>query len=267
VKYHELIKELKNLDGEYEAYLYLVTEIACISKSYLYLHLQDEIPLDILNKINDAINKYHHDKIPVQYIIGYTYFYGLKIYVNDKVLIPRPETEEVVERVIKESKNYIEPKIVDIGTGSGCIAIALKKMLPKAKVYAIDISKDALEVARYNASRYNLDITFLENNLLEGINEKFDIIVSNPPYIDPDEEVMSLVYNHEPHLALFSPEGGLYHYRKILEQAKVVLKENGVIILEIAYNKKSEMLKLANGFTEAKVYQDLNQKDRIMVIR
>ncbi|HHU56136.1 MAG TPA: peptide chain release factor N(5)-glutamine methyltransferase [Acholeplasmataceae bacterium] len=269
MKYIELLQKYKKLGCEYEAILFLVTEISGITKSEVYLRLNDEIPEDIFIKINDAISKYINEEIPVQYIIGYTYFYGLKIFVDESVLIPRPETEEVVERVIKEAQKYKNPKIVDIGTGSGCIAIALKKNIKNASVFAIDISKSAIEVARKNASFNQVDITFWENDLLSGIGEKFDIIVSNPPYIDPEEDVMPLVLKNEPHIALFSKNKGLYHYEKILESAKDNLNKNGVIIFEIAYNKKDEIENLAKkySFQNISTYQDLNQKNRIVVIK
>jgi release factor glutamine methyltransferase len=268
MKYIDLFNECKTYNKENEAFLYLFTEIAEMSRSQLYLNFNQEIDEDIYIKLRIAINQYVKDNKPVQYIIGYTYFYGLKMMVNPKVLIPRFETEEVVEKAIQIGRSFTNPRIVDIGTGSGCIGITLKKHLPKASVMAIDISCDALEVAKTNANKNDVKIEFKENDLLSGISDKFDMIISNPPYIDEDEEVMDLVYDNEPHLALFSKNHGLYHYETILRQSTSVLNKNGVIIFEIAYNKKDEMIELANKYYKnIEVFKDIHNNDRIMIIQ
>lgn len=268
MKYLDLLEAVQNAGNKKSDLMFLITEISGLSKSELILNLKENVPKGILEKIKLAKKEYLVDNVPVQYIIGYTYFYGLKIHLTKDVLIPRSETEEVVEKVIELSKGFSNVGILDIGTGSGCIALALKANLANAHVSAIDISPKALEVAKRNADYHNLDIKLYENDLLENFKGEFDIIVSNPPYINPNEEIMDLVYDNEPHLALFSHENGLYHYRRILSKAKNVLSKDGVIVFEIAYNKKAEMISLAkNYFTKINVLKDIHNNNRIMIIR
>lgn len=268
MKYIDLINKTKEYNLEDEAFIYLISEISNFTKSELYLNLQKDIEEDLLEKLLKAIDLYAVKNFPVQYIIGYTYFYGLKIMVNKNVLIPRFETEEVVEVALNIASLFEKPTIIDVGTGSGCISIALKKNLTDSLIYAIDISKEALEVAKVNATNNNADICFIENDLLSDISLSCDIIISNPPYIDPEEEVMSLVKNNEPHLALFSKNKGLYHYEQILIQSKKILKPNGFIIFEIAYNKKNEMIQLASKYyNKIEVKKDIRNNDRIMIIQ
>ena len=268
MKYFELLDSFRQYDCEETALIFLLTEICKISRSELYLKLNDEIDDEKLIELNKAIKMHVFDLIPVQYIMGYTYFYGLKFMVNKNVLIPRFDTEVVVDEVIKASSNYKHVRIIDVGTGSGCIAIATKVNNPDANITAIDISKEALKVARENAEMNNVEINFIQNDLLTNIKGEFDIIVSNPPYIDTEEDVMSLVSDNEPHLALYSPEAGLYHYRKILEQSKMLLSKTGVIIFEIAYNKRDEMIELVKKYySKYEIIKDLNNNDRIMIIR
>lgn len=267
--YLELINKCKNYkDKEFEAFLYLITEITGMSKSNLYLKYNEVIDADLLIKIEEAINKYAINNIPVQYIIGYTYFFGLKVFVNSNVLIPRFETEEVVYEATKLFPKDKDLKIIDVCTGSGCIALSLKKHYLNSEVIAIDISPDALEVAVNNAKYHSLNINFLKNDLLDGITEEFDLIISNPPYIAYDEQVMSLVYDNEPHLALFSPEGGLYHYKRIIESSKKLLKKGGYIVLEIAYNRRNEMEDLVKQyFNNYEIKKDNYNNDRIIIIK
>ena len=263
-----MLESFKKYHVEESSLLYLLTEICGITRTELYTNLNMDINEEKLLKVLDAIDKYVNNNIPVQYLVGYTYFYGLKIYVNKNVLIPRFATEEVVHYVIDLARNMKSPNIIDVGTGSGCIAIALKKHLPDANVTAVDISNAALDVAKKNALINDVSINYIQNDLLSGINDKFDIIVSNPPYIDQNEYVMDLVKNNEPHLALFSPENGLYHYRMILDQSRNLLSSNGIIIFEIAYNKKQEMLALSKKYYHnIDVIKDINKNDRIMIIR
>lgn len=268
MKYYELISKFDNYNKEKSALIYLMTEICGINKAYLYANLQENIDENKLKLIEVAVDDYINKNVPVQYIIGYTYFYGLKIKVNPNVLIPRFETEELVNKVVEISKTYNNPKIVDVGTGSGCIAISLAKNIPGAIITAVDISNDALDVAKENARLNNVSIEFISSDLLTSVSGMFDIIVSNPPYIDIEEDVMDLVYDNEPHLALFSQEKGLYHYRQILIQSRKYLNDNGVILFEIAYNKKQEMIDLAKKhYQNIEVIKDIYNNNRIMVIR
>lgn len=267
MKYYELIDSFDKYNKEKSALLFLLTEILGISRSDIYQNINKEIDDSSLKKLNVAIRRYVDDNIPVQYIIGYTYFYGYKIKVNNDVLIPRFETEELVEHVISYAKKINHPRIIDVGTGSGCIAIALKKQIPDAQITAIDISEAAIAVAKENANSYGVKINFIVNNLLNGIEGDYDIIVSNPPYIDPAEDVMDLVYDNEPHIALFSSEKGLKHYRLILEQSRKLLVSNGKIFFEISYNKKHEMIDIAGKYYQnIEVIKDIHNNERIMII-
>lgn len=206
---------------------------------------------------------------PVQYIVGNVDFYGFELEVNPSVLIPRFETEQMVEKIIEKCKfKSSSLKIVDLGTGSGCIAIALQKKL-NCKVDAVDISKEALEIAKKNAVKNNADITFYQGDFLEPLTKTYDVIVSNPPYIDPEEEIMELVRKNEPSLALFAENHGLACYQKIINQAKRYLNPNGFLIFEIGYQQGNLLKEYAEKyFKKAKIVveKDLQGKDRYLWI-
>ena len=206
--------------------------------------------------------------IPVQYIVGNVDFYGVNLKVNKNVLIPRFETEELVSKVIEYSKDFKNPRIVDIGTGSGAIAITLKKKID-CEMVATDISHEALEVALENAHFNNVDIEFKEGNLLEPLSGKFDIIVSNPPYIAYDEEIMDIVKNNEPHIALYADNNGLYYYEEILKNIKPYLKENYLIAFEIGESEGESLRKLAKKYLnkDAIIERDMQGRDRFVFIK
>ncbi len=203
------------------------------------------LELDYLKKYKKKITQNDLDLLsqnyPVQYLIGHVDFLGLKIMVNEDVLIPRFETEYFVERIL----HYLEKKpinnLLDIGTGSGCIAIAIGKRL-NIKVVASDISSKALKVANENACFHNCDINFVLSNLFENINEKFDVIVSNPPYLNYKDDIMPRVRDYEPHEALFADNKGLFIIEKILKASINYLNEAGLIALEIG-DKQAEIVK------------------------
>lgn len=214
---------------------------------------------------------------PVQYVLGEAWFYNMKMYVNENVLIPRPETEELVEWIVKEEirnlKFKIQNFILDIGTGSGCIAIALKKLIEDAAVYAIDVSEAALEVAQQNATQQHVEINFLRLDFLDKSKREqlptFNIIVSNPPYITKSEEQKMAVnvLKYEPHLALFVPdENVLKFYIAIAAFSKKHLKENGSIFVEINEALGQEVVDLfkTNGFKNVMLKKDLQGKDRMV---
>ena len=228
-----------------------------------------------MKRCEEGINRLLEDE-PLYYVLSYTYFYGYKIIVNDKVLIPRPETEELAALILsKYDEFYAGQKIdlCDVGTGSGAIAIALAKEEPRLAVYASDISRDALEVAKENARINGCDITFLEGSMLEPYIEKglkFDILVSNPPYIKQHEHVERSVYDYEPHVALFGGEDGLRFYREIFENAHRVMKEKGMLFFEIGYDQKENLTALAcTHFPQAQIeaFKDINRKDRMLMIK
>ena len=228
----------------------------------------DEL-IKVSNNINEDYNKLLNE-YPIQYLIGYVNFYGYKINVNENVLIPRYETEYLVEKTINYYKKYFNGKvnILDIGTGSGSIAIALRKET-NCNVTACDISDDALNVAKNNAIMNDVIINFIKSDVFSNINDKFDIIISNPPYISENEEIMNSVDKYEPHLALYAEENGLYFYKKILKEAKEYLNKKSMIAFEIGLLQKDEIVNIAKKyFKNSKIIceKDLSEKDRYIFI-
>lgn len=213
-------------------------------------------------------------EVPIQYLLGRTNFYGLDFVVNEHVLIPRPETEELVEWIINDSKKTAKTKkikILDIGTGSGCIAISLAKNIPNAEVYAIDVSKKAIETAKRNAVQNKVEITFMLQNILETeeLKYNFDIIVSNPPYVRnlEKQEIKKNVLDYEPHLALFVEDNdALIFYRKIAELAQNNLSENGRLYFEINQYLGKEMIDLLEKmkFENIELKKDIYDNDRMI---
>lgn len=210
---------------------------------------------------------------PIQHIIGYEMFYGRQFEVNGNVLIPRPETEELVENALKISMKLFETKdihMADIGTGSGAIAISFKKEWPEATVAATDISEEALKVAERNAKKNEADITFYQGNLTEPIKQqKWDVVLSNPPYIAPEESaaMSKTVVDFEPKHALFAEEDGLYFYKKLAKELPRIMKTPSLIGLEIGYQQGTAVRDLfQKAFPEAQVeiIQDINGKDRMI---
>lgn len=208
---------------------------------------------------------------PIQYILGETSFYGLTFLVNEYTLIPRPETEELVQWILETNPTSSEIALLDIGTGTGCIPITLKKNLPKATVFASDVSEKALEVATKNASMNQVDVTFLQNDILAAITleQQFDVIVSNPPYVRELEkkEINTNVLQFEPHLALFVADNdALLFYRKITQLAQEYLLPNGQLFFEINQYLGPEMVALvaSYGFKEIELRQDIYGNDRML---
>ncbi len=207
---------------------------------------------------------------PAQYIIGQADFYGMQLKVDERVLIPRPETEELVELILAENPET-NLSVLDIGTGSGAIALALAKNRPAWSVTAVDISQDALDLAKENAKNQNLQIFLKKSDCFTEISEKYDIIVSNPPYISrEDESEVSLnVLHSEPHLALFADEDGLAIYRRIAEDAKDYLKDGGKIYLEIGYKQGQSVPELFRKHLPEKRVRTLKDQfgqDRMVVV-
>jgi release factor glutamine methyltransferase len=264
---YKTIANLKN--KEESAIKILIQELSGFSSTDFYLHYENEVSNDLELKIQKAIDEYLNEDIPVQYILGYTYFYGCKLNVNKNVLIPRRETEELVDWIIKNNK-ILNPHILDIGTGSGAIAIALNKHIKNAITTAVDISKDALVVAIINAKLNNQDINFIESDVFSNVNGKFNIIVSNPPYIDKIEDVEELVLKNEPHLALFAKNQGLYFYEKIIKEASNYLESKSLIAFEIPDNKDAQLQNIVNKYypnSINEIIKDLQGRSRILIIK
>lgn len=213
-------------------------------------------------------------EIPVQYLLGKTSFYGLDFKVNPSVLIPRPETEELVEWILESQKSKGEtqkPRVLDIGTGSGCIAVSLAKNIPTASVYAIDVSEKALAIAKRNAEINEVDLTFITQNILhtEDLGQQFDVIVSNPPYVRNLEkgEIKKNVLDNEPHLALFVEDNdALIFYRKIAGLAQKNLTNNGQLFFEINQylGKETTALLVQMGFKNIELRKDIYGNDRMI---
>ena len=257
---------------EAESFFYLILETKFQMKR-IDLALQPEIVFTETDVLYwDSIVEQLLQEIPIQYLLGTTSFFGMDFEVNANVLIPRPETEELVAWILeKYSKNRHPISILDIGTGSGCIAIALAKNLPNAKVAALDVSELALKTAKQNADRNAVSVTFLQKNILEPNNfkETFDIIVSNPPYIRNLEkvEIKKNVLEHEPHLALFVDDNdALLFYRKIAVLAQKSLNKNGELYFEINQYLGKEMIALLEelGYKDIVLRQDIYGNDRML---
>ena len=208
--------------------------------------------------------------IPVQYIVGNVDFYGYNFIVNDSVLIPRFETEELVSRTISYIRKFFNDgvKIVDLGCGSGCISVSLSCELG-VFVDAVDISSEALDVARKNCDRNNASVNFYLGNMLEPLSSKYDVIISNPPYISYDEEIDEIVKKNEPSLALYADNDGLYFYEEILKNCKKYLNNKFMIAFEIGYTQGDRVRDFALkylGDVSVSVEKDLSNRDRFVFI-
>ena len=290
-----IVKQYRNYFNETLKTIYPITEI----DSFFFLLLEEylgfrrvdivlksdfKITQETLNLLQSA-TKQLEQEVPLQYIIGKTEFYGLPFVVNKHVLIPRPETEELVAWVVSESSRFKtfntstkqttetkQLKILDIGTGSGCIPISLKKQLPFAKISAIDISEEALSVAKKNAVLNNVDIHFILQDILKtvALDQHYDIIISNPPYVRELEkkELKNNVLKNEPHVALFvENDNPLIFYAKIAELAKNYLNKNGLLFFEINQYLGTETIDLVNkkGLRNIQLKKDMFGNDRIIV--
>ena len=220
--------------------------------------------------INEILKKLE-SHYPVQYVIGNVEFLNTIINVDERVLIPRFETELLVEKTIKRIKalNIQNPRIIDLGTGSGCIAISLKKNLP-CFVTAIDISEQAIELAKENALKNQVEIEYKIENMINTNLEGYDVIISNPPYISYDEEIDDMVKNNEPSLALYASNDGVYFYDKILSECAKYLNDRFLIAFEIGYTQGDRIIKLAYKYlsedVNVKVEKDYSDKDRFVFI-
>ena len=230
-------EELIRQGEEAESLSFVYRSLKNLSFTEFVFSLQQEVTEKERQFVEEIYQQLAAHK-PAQYIIGYADFFGMHLKVDERVLIPRPETEELVELILTENPEE-NLKILDIGTGSGAIALGLAKNRPGWSVTAADISQEALELASENAKNQNLNIFFKKSDCFAEISEKYDIIVSNPPYISrKDESEVGLnVLHSEPHLALFADEDGLAIYRRIAEDAKDYLKDGGKIYLEIGYKQ------------------------------
>ena len=232
--------------------------------------LSEELSVEQENRYFDLINKNINEDTPLSHLVGFDYFYDRKFKVTKDVLSPRMETEELIYKVLEHIKKSKKDsfRILDLCTGSGIIAITLKKEIVEkyTEIVASDISEKALSIAIENANNNNANITFIKSDLFDNISGKFDLIISNPPYISYKDKIIikDSVLNYDPHLALFAEEDGIYFYRKIIENAVHYLSKDGVIFFEIGYDQKEKIFELGknNNFITT-VYKDINNRDRI----
>jgi len=268
---------LKNIQDEQEIesfFFILIEYLHNLKRVDVALNPNFELSDEEVEKWNTILVELQQEK-PIQYITGEAWFYGLRFEVNENTLIPRPETEELVEFILKETSNFQLPasslNILDIGTGTGCIPISLKVNLPQANVSAIDISEKALEVAKRNAASNKAEINFIQANILEvlDLNQNFDIIVSNPPYVRnlEKQEIKKNVLDYEPHLALFVEDtDALLFYRKIAQLALKNLSPNGLLFFEINQYLGKETVELLEnlGFKNIELKKDIYGNDRMI---
>ena len=245
---------------------YLLQMVCKIERSYYYVHGEEDITQDAQKEYEIAVQK-RAEHIPLQYIIGEQEFMGLRFKVNSNVLIPRQDTETLVEQVLKIVKPGM--KVLDLCTGSGCVLISVLKNAPELTGMGSDISKTALLVAKENAKLHEVDAEWVRSDLFDNITETFDVIMANPPYI-PTGEILSLmpeVREHEPILALDGMEDGLYFYRKIVAQAGEYLEQGGWLCFEIGYDQGEALKEMMTeaGYGQVKIIKDLAGLDRVAI--
>ncbi|MBQ3375113.1 MAG: peptide chain release factor N(5)-glutamine methyltransferase [Erysipelotrichaceae bacterium] len=277
--YHDVLwdtyRKLKDTDVSDEAVQILMLELCNMSHNDLFLNYDKEMPEELQKKFDEGVQRLLHNE-PLQYILGYQWFYGYKIKVNEEVLIPRYETEELVANVLADSDYYFPDKdvidIADVGTGSGAIALALKMEEPKFRMCATDISETALTVAEENARDLGVEVAFYQGDMLQPLIDKgikLDILVSNPPYIPREQEIQKSVDEYEPHVALFGGDDGLKFYRRIFQNAHKVIKDKSFLAFEIGYDEKDAIIEeVKRYFPEDRyeVLKDINKKDRMLFI-
>lgn len=254
--------------------VFLLLELSEMESHNLYYEYDNEMDDELNKRFQEALQRLLKQE-PLQHILGYEYFYGYKFKVNEDVLIPRPETEELVANVLADYDEYFHGQkvcAIDVGSGSGAIAISLKKEEANLVMYASDISEKAVAIAKENAQALGADVTFLVGDMLQPFidkNIKVDILVSNPPYIPAKEQMEKSVVDFEPHVALFGGEDGLKFYRMLFENAHKVIKDKAILAFEMGYNQKEAMEEEAKKYfpnDRMETVKDLNGKNRMFFI-
>lgn len=250
-------------------------EVANKESVDLYLNYEEEMNSELYEVYTAGVERMLNDE-PMQYILGYEWFYGRAFDVNSDVLIPRPETEELVSNVLiyidEMRENKEELTVIDVGCGSGAIGISLKLEEPSIKAYASDISEEALVVARNNAKKLEAEMEFFQGSMLDPFVErsiKVDVLVCNPPYIRDDAAMDASVVDYEPNVALFGGEDGLYFYRLVFDKCLDILNPNSLMAFEIGYDQKEALLEeVSKRFPAAKaeVLKDMYDKDRMLIV-
>lgn len=271
----QAVKKCEEFDVSLDAPQLLLMETCGLTNTELYVKYDEEVDEKYVRKFNSGVERLCKGE-PLQYVLGYWWFCGYKMIVNEGALIPRPETEELVGNVLADSDYYFKDldkiEIADVGTGSGAIAIALKKEEDKFNMTATDISFEALEVAKENAKINDCDIQLLQGDMLQPLIDKgikLDILVSNPPYIPATQQMEKTVVDFEPHVALFGGDDGLFFYRKIFEKAYEVIKEHSFMAFEIGYDEKEAIEALVKQYFPTDRYEvlkDINGKNRMLFV-
>lgn len=261
----EKVLSLANIEDRRNDAWLLLSMVCKMDRSFYYLHMEEDLPEEQLREYEIALKK-RAEHVPLQYIVGETEFMGLKFKVNSNVLIPRQDTETLVEEALKVVKQGM--RILDLCTGSGCIIISILHNVTDVEGYAIDISKQALNVAKENAKLNDVSVMFERSDLFDNVTGTFDIIVSNPPYIRTEEivKLMPEVQTFEPMEALDGKEDGLCFYREIVAKCKDYLNPDGRILFEIGYDQGEDVSALLReaGFKDVQVIKDLAQNDRVV---
>lgn len=248
----------------------IIAEILKLKRLDLYLNYERPMMEEEMSLIREWIKR-RGDKEPLQYILGKEEFYGLIFKVNKSVLIPRQDTEVLVEKAIEKLKNRVKPKVLDIGTGSGAISISVAKNIDDSVVLGVDISEDALCVAKENMEQNEIkNLKFIKSNVFENVNyHEFDMIISNPPYI-PDyeyETLMTEVKEHEPKTALVAEDNGYFFYKKIIDEGKNYLVSGGVVLFEAGYNQAQnigELFKQDGNYKDIEIFKDYAGIERVV---
>lgn len=280
ITWHQLLQEgkerLYQANQSDQAALLLLNELCSHRNINLYVVMDEPVNEQVQTDYLEAIHRMEKGE-PLGYVLGYENFYGYDFIVNEDVLIPRPETEELTGQVLMLCDDVLEkiehPVVFDVATGSGAIGITLSLEEPRLDVYASDISQKALEVAYMNNEKLGGRVVFVQGDMLQPFvdrNMHCDVLVCNPPYIPQEEKLDHGVVDYEPNVALFGGEDGLYFYRSVFKNAHKVLNENGIMAFEMGYDQGERLSALAKQYfpeADVQVLQDISQKDRILVVR
>jgi release factor glutamine methyltransferase len=271
-KYEELCEQN---DVPAETVMAFLVELSQRERYDLYLHYEEEMPAELEQEFDEGMARILKQE-PMEHVLGYSWFYGYKMIVNEDVLIPRPETEELCANILGRMDQYFPGnetiECTDVGTGSGAIAIVLAKEEPKVHMSATDISEEALATARKNAEINGAEIQFTAGDMLKPLiaaGTKLDVLVSNPPYIPAQEKMEKSVVDYEPHVALFGGEDGLKFYRMIFEDCRKVLKDKAFMAFEMGWDQRERMSALVEEIlpgTRYEILKDMNGKDRMLFV-
>lgn len=271
-KYEKLCEAV---DVPAETVMAYLVELSQRERYDLYLHYDEEMPEELEKEFDAGMARILKQE-PMEHVLGYSWFYGYKFIVNEDVLIPRPETEELCANALARMDQFFEDydaiECADVGTGSGDIAIVLEKEEPKVHMTATDISEEALVTARKNAQNNQADIEFLAGDMLKPLidhHKKLDVLVSNPPYIPSEEKMETSVIDYEPHVALFGGDDGLKFYREIFKDCRKVLKDKSFMAFEMGWDQRERMSALVEELLPEATFEilkDINGKDRMLFV-